>query len=178
MSHAIFCWFEGTVAGQPRSSRVCYWLPFFTGRKLQNNQKNSKQLYQVLLLHGAIMYVNLTISFLELFVVHASSTHNTFDSGLSWVFAHFCRFFVSCFHSVVSEMVHYIISNISWQKFTLFLRKWIPPPPPSHGIIVRHVRTWNGFFAPSVVTEWSSEVDLALGPIFLLVFLLSPCTLW
>jgi hypothetical protein len=150
--HFLLIW--GTAIGSHEAAefflRYHFWPFLSNGRKLQNN--NSKQLYQVLL-HGPIMYVNLTISFVEfLSIIPRRTMHLT----VGWVgVAHFCRFFVSCFHAVVSEMVDYIISNICWQKLSLFLRKWIPTPPSpqSHGIIVRHVRTWNGFFASSVVTE-------------------------
>jgi hypothetical protein len=102
-------------------------------------QKTTEQQQQAAVSSSAAWanYVRTSNKFFPRVVVHPSLTYIAFDSRLGWVlhisadflFPHFRRFFVStflplllstflpnlvsCFRAVVSEMVDYIISNIS-----------------------------------------------------------------
>jgi hypothetical protein len=98
---------------QPRRSRICFPLPFLT--VFSQWQKTPEQQQQAAVSSSAACanYVRKSNNFFPRVVVHPSLMDTAFDKWVGVGFAHFCRFFVSCFHAVVSEMVDYIISNIS-----------------------------------------------------------------
>lgn len=122
---------------QPRSSRICFPLPFLT--VFSQWQKTPEQQQAAVSSSAAwANYVRKSNNFFPRVVVHPSSTHIAFDSELGWVCtflpifclhisadflsAHFCRFFVCtllpifCFH---------ISANFLFLAFTRWCQKWL-----------------------------------------------------